>query len=74
MTPIITTNQKPTIDTHKLERSDTSIPLRKTTKLQGKKLKEKNREPKNNQKIGNDHFKYQWTKCSNQKTYCGGLD
>ena len=40
MNPIITKNQKSTIDTQKLERQEHSILLKKITKLQGKKQKE----------------------------------
>ena len=43
MNPMVTTNQKPIIDTQRQERKNRSILLNNIIKLQGKKLKGKKR-------------------------------
>ena len=40
MNPMVTTNQKPRVDTQNKKETNTGIPLMKVIKSQGKKLKE----------------------------------
>ena len=71
---MVTTNQKPTKDTQKLERKEHKYTAKENHQTTGKKLnEEKNREdpqiqPENKLQHGNKYipinnqFKYQWTK------------
>jgi len=61
MNPVLTTNQKPSIDTQKQEKKEYKNTTKKITKPQGKKLNEKKRAQnyKNKQKTSGKVHTYQ---------------
>ena len=81
MNPTVVTNQKPKINTQKLE-SNTSIPLKKKKKKnqitmeEAKRSTEKNyknnQNKRNKMAISTNTSKCQWNKCFNQKTQLRG--
>ena len=81
MNPVVTANQKPTPHTQKSERKEHKNNTKEnhqTTREETKGRKEERttktsrKQQKCNKYILTDnHFKYQWIKCSNQKTQTG---